>query len=257
LIAVAILLGSTFVAPTSAAAQEIHTCDLFSIDDAEQLVGQPIVRTDEGAEDSRFVCARYGDHAATLLEVTRYASADIARAYVQGGTTIAGLGDASSLVTSQERMVLLRVVKGAYLVSISVSLDDPPIEVTADDLAPRVQAVLDYLASQPVSPDASGCDPPAAAAIAEHLHHPDVAGVEIIGGCSYVAIATRLEDSGDAALREAQQICDKAAEVAYMDERMAISVTSKGRRELAIGIKGAPCRSELYHGSSITLVAAG
>ena len=91
LIAVAVLLGSSIAVRTADAAQEFHMCDLFSIDDAAQLVGQPIVDTVEGGESSRFVCARYAERAATLLEVTRYPSADDARAQVQVGTMIAGL----------------------------------------------------------------------------------------------------------------------------------------------------------------------
>jgi hypothetical protein len=254
LIAVAVLLGSTFVARTSDAAQEFHVCDLFSIDDAAQLVGQPIVNTVEAGEDSRFVCAHYAVHAATLLEVTRYPSADDARASVQGGTMIAGLGDASILViTLDERIVILRAVKGPYMVAIEVSLDDPPNEVTAEELAPWVQAVLDNLtaipvarpASQPVSTSDSGCDPAAAAVISDHLHHPDVTSVRIIGGCHMVAIGTRLEDSGLAAVGAAQDICDKAVEVAYRGPLTAISVSSTGGRELAIGIKGQLCIGEL------------
>jgi hypothetical protein len=90
---------------------------------------------------------------------------------------MAGLGDASSIETVDQKVVLLWAVKGPYLVSVEVSLDNPPNEVTGDDLAPVVQAVLDNLAaipltrptSQPVSTGDSGCDAATAAAISDQL----------------------------------------------------------------------------------------
>lgn len=248
---VAILIGSTFMARTAAAAQEFHMCELFDIDDAARLVGQPIVDTVEGAEESRFVCARYAVHAATLLEVTRYANAGDAAAQLPVGTTIAGLGDANYLATSPNgALVLLRVAKGPYVVAIEVNVDNPPNGVTADDLAQRVQAVLDNLAALPVaSPPVpagdSGCGPASAAAISDQLRSPDVTGVRIIGGCHNISIATSLEDSGSRAVGRALEICDKVAAFAYTGPRSAISVSSKGGRELAIGIKTQLCIGEL------------
>jgi hypothetical protein len=153
LIVVAILLGSTFVARTSDAAEEFRVCDLFSIDDAEQLIGQPIVNTVERAEDPVFLCEHRGDHAAAVLQVRRYSGAEDARAHVPTGTMIAGLGDANNLLTIVDYGPLLTVVKGPYVVILEVWY--PLNEVTADDLAPRVQAVLDYLAAAPVARPAS------------------------------------------------------------------------------------------------------
>jgi hypothetical protein len=143
------ILGSGGAMPISAAAQELQLCELFSVDDAAQLVGQPIVNTVQATEGSRSVCARYADHAATLLEVNRFADADGARPYVLGGDPIDGLGDAANLVTADGRMVILRAMKGPYLVSIEVNLDEAPNQVTAHDLAPRVQAALDSLPALP------------------------------------------------------------------------------------------------------------
>jgi hypothetical protein len=249
-IAVAVLVVASFGARTANAAQEFHLCDLFGLDDAARLVGEPIVNTVEGSEDPRFVCARYGSHSATLLEVTRYRSANDAQSRLPIGAKIAGLGDASDLIKTYDGgLVVLRVVKGPYLVALEVNLDTPPNKVTVDDLAPRVQAVLDNLAdipvalptSRPVPTGDSGCDPAPAAAISDYLHHPDVTGVRIIGGCHYVAIATGLDDSGLAAVGIAQDICDKAVEVAYTGALNSISVESKGGRELATGIKGQLC----------------
>jgi hypothetical protein len=252
LIAVAVLFGTSFVARTSDAAQEFHLCDLFSSDEAALLVRQPIVNTVEGGTDASFVCARYADHAATLLEVKRYPSAADARSRVPVGATIAGLGDANGQTKTYDgRLVVLWVAKGPYVVSIEINLDDGPNQATDDQLAARVQPVLDDLAavqaalpasplptSQPVATGDSGCDPVAAAAISDYLNHPDVTGVRIIGGCHYVAIATQLEDS---AVGKAQDICDKAVEVAYTGPLNSISVSSKDGRELAIGIKGQLC----------------
>lgn len=250
-ITVAILIGSTFMARTAAAAQEFHMCELFDIDDAARLVEQPIVNTFEGAEGSRFVCARYAEHAATLLEVTRYANAGDAAARLPVGTMIAGLGDANNLTrTADGTLVLLRVAKGPYVVAIEVNLDNPPNKVTADDLAARVQAVLDNLAalpaaSSPVPAGDAGCGPASAAAISYQLRSPDVTSVRIIGGCHNISIATSLEDSGSSAVGRALAICDKVAAFAYTGPLSAISVSSKGGRELAIGIKAQPCIGEL------------
>ncbi len=251
LMTVAILIGSTILARTAAAAQEFHLCELFDIDDAARLVRQPIVNTVEAAEGSRFVCARYAVHAATLLEVTRYANAGDAAAQLSGGTALAGLGDANSLTTTPDgTIVILRVTKGPYLVAIEVNLDNPPNGVTADDLARRVQAVLDNLAALPVASPLvptgdSGCGPASAAAISYRLRSPDVTSVRIIGGCHNISIATSLDDSGSSAVGRALVICDKVAAFAYTGPRSAISVSSKGGRELAIGIKDQLCIGEL------------
>jgi hypothetical protein len=91
----------------------------------------------------------------------------------------------------------------------------------------------------------SGCNPAAAAAISDRLNHADVTSVGIIGGCHNVEIATSLADSGTAAVGTALQICDNAAEFVYAGPLSAISVSSKGGRELAIGIKNQLCIGEL------------
>jgi hypothetical protein len=235
------LMGSTLVAPAANAAQDFHMCDLFSTDDAAQLVGQPIVNSTEGAQDGQWVCARYAEHAATLLELKQYQNAQDAG--LHGGTEVLGLGDAARLTTSEDgRLAVLWVVSGRYVVSVEVNLDDEPTQITADDLAPLVQRVLDSL-PKPVAN--SGCDPEGAAAIADYIGHPDITGVEIIGGCHYLAIATRLGNSGSA-VSTALDICDKAAEVAYKSGAIkSIAVTSNGGRELAIGLVNFLCIGEL------------
>jgi hypothetical protein len=233
------LMGSTVVAHASDAAQGLDMCDLIGQDEAEQLDGQPIVNYVEGAQDGQWVCARYGQHAATLLELKQYQSAPDAN--LHGGTEIPGLGDAARLTTSVDgHLALLWVVAGRFVVSLEVNLDDEPTLVTADDMAPLVQRVLDNL---PTPIASSGCDPAGAAAIAEYIGHADITGVEIIGGCHYLAIATRLADS---AVGTALDICDKAAEVAYQSGAIkSIAVTSNGGRELAIGLSSASCIGEL------------
>jgi hypothetical protein len=227
-------------ASAAQAAQAFRMCDLFSTDEAAQLVGQPIVNTVEGAQDAQWVCARYGEHAATLLELKQYQTA--ADVNQHGGTEVLGVGDSARLTTSEDgHLTLLWVVSGRYTVSIEVSLDDEPTQVTADDLAPLAQRVLDNL---PAPVAISGCDPDAAAGIAAYLSHPDITGVEIIGGCHYLAISTRLADSG--AVGTALDICDKAAEVAYKAGAIkSIAVTGNAGRELAIGLSGFQCIGEL------------
>lgn len=234
------LLASTSVAQAASAAEGFSMCDLFSTDEAAGLVGQPIVNTVEGAENAQWVCARYGQHAATLLELRQYQSA--ADVNQHGGTEVLGVGDAARLTTSEDgHLTLLWVVSGRYTVSIEVNLDDEPTLVTADDLAPLAQRVLDNL-PQPVVVN-SGCDPDGANAIATYLGHPDISNVEIIGGCHYLAISTRLAND---AVGAALDICDKAAEVAYQGGAIkSIAVTSNGGRELAIGLSGSQCIGEL------------
>jgi hypothetical protein len=67
--------------------------------------------------------------------------------------------------------------------------------------------------------------------------------VEIIGGCHYLAISTRLAND---AVGPALDICDKAAEVAYQGGAIkSIAVTGNAGRELAIGLSGFQCIGEL------------
>jgi hypothetical protein len=202
------LLGTTSVAHATTTAQALRMCDLFSTDEAAQLAGQPIINTVEAGENGQWVCARYAQHAATLLELKQYQTPQS----VYGDIDVPGLGDAAALITSSDgQMAVLRVASGRFIVSLEVSLDDEQTLVTAEDLAPFVQRVLDNL-PQPIAN--SGCDAGAASAIAEYLASPDITGVEIIGGCHYLAIATRLADSGSA-IGKAMDICDKAAAVVY------------------------------------------
>jgi hypothetical protein len=235
------LLGATLVAYPARAAADLRMCDLFSTDEAAQLVGQPIINSTEGAEDTQWVCARYGAHAATLLELKLYQTAQDPNRH--GGSEVLGLGDAARLVTSDDgRYAILWVTSGRFVVSMEVNLDEEPTQVTPDDMAPLVQRVLDNL-PQPVA--SSGCNLAAAAAIADYVGHADITGVEIIGGCHYLAIATRLADSS---VGTAMDICAKAAEVAYtspMGAIKSIAVTSNGGRELAIGLINAGCIGEL------------
>jgi hypothetical protein len=89
------------------------------------------------------------------------------------------------------------------------------------------------------SPNA--CGGGAAAAIKQHVDRPEVLAVTIIGGCHQAAIATSL-DSGDATTGLA--ICDSAAEVAYVDGISSITVSAANNKELAAGLKDAPCIGE-------------
>ena len=90
--------------------------------------------------------------------------------------------------------------------------------------------------------DSGSCGEATAALVKQHLARPDVVSVTTEGGCHDALIVTSLEPTDWA---KGQAICDSAAEVAYAaGDISSITVLAASTRELAIGIKGAPCVGE-------------
>jgi hypothetical protein len=95
----------------------------------------------------------------------------------------------------------------------------------------------------PAVTSASGgdCGADAVAAVTAKETDAAVTKIDIIGGCSMVNITTSLANDGVSA---ALDICDRAAEVAYIGKVSSVSVESGAGKELAIGVKGSPCIGE-------------
>ena len=69
---------------------------------------------------------------------------------------------------------------------------------------------------------------------------PEVDKVVVEGQCTSAVVRTTL---GDQASETARQLCDTAAEVAYVGDINAVTVLGSSGRELAIGIAGMKCLS--------------
>jgi hypothetical protein len=91
------------------------------------------------------------------------------------------------------------------------------------------------------SASGGGCGADVVAAVTAKETATAVTKIEIIGGCSMVNITTSLADD---AVSAALDICDQAAEVAYVGKVSSVSVESRAGKELAAGIKGSPCIGE-------------
>lgn len=85
------------------------------------------------------------------------------------------------------------------------------------------------------------CGEATAALVKQHLAQPAVVSVTTEGGCHDATITTSLGASDSAT---GLAICDSAAEVAYTGDISSITVLAADNKELAIGIKGAPCIGE-------------
>ena len=85
------------------------------------------------------------------------------------------------------------------------------------------------------------CGEATAALINKHLARADVVSVTTEGGCHDALIVTTLQASDS---KTGLAICDSAAEVAYTGDISSITVLAANDKELAIGIKGAPCIGE-------------
>jgi hypothetical protein len=109
--------------------------------------------------------------------------------------------------------------------------------------SPAAAPATDVPSSGAPSADAGvgGCPGALATTIKDHVGSSAVSAIQIIGGCTMASIETSLART-DA--KAGLDICDKAAEVAYTDDVNSISVESGDGKELAVGIKGAPCIGE-------------
>jgi hypothetical protein len=90
------------------------------------------------------------------------------------------------------------------------------------------------------APAAGPCDTALTAKVRDRLARPGVATVTVDSACATVTVETTLSD-GDATT--ARQLCDLAAEVAYTGAVQGLRVTGQSGKDLAVGTKGAPCRS--------------
>jgi hypothetical protein len=78
----------------------------------------------------------------------------------------------------------------------------------------------------------------AAEKIRQHLKTSEVDKVVVEGQCTSAVVKTTL---GDEASEAARQLCEAAAEVAYVGDINAVTVLGRTGRELAIGITGMKC----------------
>ena len=109
----------------------------------------------------------------------------------------------------------------------------PPISSAASP-APATEAAATGVGS-------GDCGEATAALVKQHLIQPGVVSVTTEGGCHDATIVTSLGASESAT---GLAICDSAAEVAYTGDISSITVLAADSKELAIGIKGAPCIGE-------------
>jgi hypothetical protein len=90
---------------------------------------------------------------------------------------------------------------------------------------------------------AAAGDPCAGAvdAIKAKVNRPDVTSVDATGACTLVILHSTLTDSD---IGTAVTICDAAATVGYVGDTNSVKVTGASSKELAVGVKGAPCIGE-------------
>lgn len=82
------------------------------------------------------------------------------------------------------------------------------------------------------------CGADVVAKVTAQVKSDAVTKIKIIGGCSLVNITTSLANDGISA---ALDMCDQAAEVAYVGNVSGISVQASSGKEIALGVKGSPC----------------
>jgi hypothetical protein len=89
-----------------------------------------------------------------------------------------------------------------------------------------------------------GCGGPAGDAVVDALAAYDsVTSVDVIGGCTMVSVSTSLPP-GDALSESAAtavEMCEAAAEVAYVGDVSSVNVDGSDGHELAIGLQGMDC----------------
>jgi hypothetical protein len=78
-------------------------------------------------------------------------------------------------------------------------------------------------------------------AVKAKVSRPDVKSVDATGACTIVTVHSSLTDSDFAT---AVTICEAAATVGYVGDTNSVAVTGASGRELAVGVKGAPCIGE-------------
>jgi hypothetical protein len=247
------------------AQDDFPLCDLYPAPVAAQLLGRTVTSSVSDSGDRPWWgCHHQADGGDSSIAVNRLDSLAEVRgsmaAQSQYGNTrpIPNIGDAALLqvcgdCTSQ---VKLTISRGLYIIDLSLNTYPTPATPDLNALVAAVQPVLQAIdnpstvslptVTPTVVPSSApgGCDPALAAAVLDHLKHPDVQ-VSIDGGCHDLAITTNLTGAPLDMVPLAQQLCDSAAEVAFVGTIDSITVTAASGQELALGVRGQPCIGEL------------
>ncbi|MBL7259548.1 hypothetical protein [Paractinoplanes lichenicola] len=117
------------------------------------------------------------------------------------------------------------------LVSLVVALSMTGCASVFDDIPDANDAM-------PTAAPAPKCGDDTVEAVAQKMTSDAVEVVEVIGDCTILSIGTSLGGTDTA---EAREVCNVAAEVAYVGKIKAISVNGSENSELATGLKGKPC----------------
>ncbi|MBB4692090.1 hypothetical protein [Paractinoplanes abujensis] len=120
------------------------------------------------------------------------------------------------------RVVLVSLVASLSLTGCASLFDDIP---DAND-------------AMPTATPAPKCGDDTVKAVAQKMTAEAVEVVEVIGDCTIVSVGTSYAGTDQAKARE---VCEAAAEVAYVGKISAISVNGSDGSELATGLKGKPC----------------
>ncbi|GLZ40213.1 hypothetical protein [Actinokineospora sp. NBRC 105648] len=136
-------------------------------------------------------------------------------------------------MTRTARLAAL-VVPAAFLFALGGCGSSTPIPTVPG--APVVPAASEGSGDR----DAS-CPPAAIKNLKEGIGALDgVKGVEIVGQCTRVVVSTAFKAKDSA---KAKALCDDASTLVYGFEVGSVSVEGADATELAMGIKGAPCRA--------------
>jgi hypothetical protein len=244
-------------------------CDLYPPAVASRILGRTVTNSVPDSGDLPWWgCLHQAEGAASSISLNRHPSAaEVKRLFARvsdagGAAPVPNLGDAAVLQVCGgcANQLTLTVGRGQYMIELSVTTYPVPARPDLDALAAAVKPVLDAIddpSARPVptaaptaSPAASTgtaggrCDPTLATTVSDLLGRSDVR-VTVDGNCRYIWIATNLAGATFDVVPVAQQICDSAAEVAYVGPITAITVTGSSGAELAAGIKGLPCIGEL------------
>ncbi len=112
---------------------------------------------------------------------------------------------------------------------------DPSVAATT---APGITAAAAAPPVTTVAETTGDCADVVVANVTAQATSDAITKIEVIGGCSLVTITTNLADE---AIQAALDICDNAAQVAYVDNVNGISVLAGSGKEVALGIKDSPC----------------
>jgi len=78
-------------------------------------------------------------------------------------------------------------------------------------------------------------------AIKAKVTRPEVTAIDATGACTLITLHSTLTDND---FGTAVTICEAAATVGYVGDTNSVAVTGASGKELAVGVKGAPCIGE-------------